>query len=545
MTVDECPLSRASISRARDDVAMTFIQSLGFLSRGLGCRFRRMLSAFCRVISASGLGDVLKPSWHLWVMLFSLPLYSKRYGYSRFALWLGVGWLGFMLSGCVTKPPPVETDFEAPSRFLNESAGDSAGLPEPAAAVESWWQVFESERLDRLVRQAEESNQNLLAAFQSVEQARAIVRGVRADYWPQVDASLSGEARDPSASLGGDFDRSDESYEAGIFVGWEVDLFGRVRYSARAAVADAEAQAELYQDLLLTLQADVATLYFEVALLETELEIVQRSVETRRESADLVGRRFEAGTVTELDVAQAEALLASAEAEAHALRRAQNSRLYALAVLVGETPATFDFQPQPLQAAVPVVTPGIPAGLLARRPDVREAEQSLSAASSRIAVSKASFFPRLSLNAALGQASTDWDSLFDDDNAFSLIGGAAGLPLFQGGRLRADLQRAKANYQAAWHRFKQTALEAIAEVEDQLQSLLLLSAEREALARSFNAYERARQVSLAQYESGVLDFFALLDAERSALQAEQQLAQLRGQELISTVNLIRALGGTW
>ena len=322
-------------------------------------------------------------------------------------------------------------------------------------------------------------------------------------------------------------------------------MFGRARNTVRAARADAEAEAALYQDLLLTLQADVAVRYFTAASLQSELEIVHRTVETRRESVELVKERFDAGTVTELDLAQAESLLATAEAETHALQRAQNSNLYALALLVGETPATFRFEPKALQAKAPSVAPGLAANLLSRRPDVRRAEQTLAAASSRVASSRAAFFPSLSLNAVLGQTSTEWGRLFDEQNAFELISGTAALPIFQGGRNRSNVQQAQATYQAAWHQLKQTALEAISEVEDQLQTIRLIRAEREALTRSFDALERARQVAQVQYENGVLDFFAVLDAERSALQTEQDLAQLRGEELISTVTLIRALGGSW
>ncbi len=412
--------------------------------------------------------------------------------------------------------------------------------------MSGWRELFRSPGLNGLSDQAEANNLTLQATWQSVLASRATIQRFRAAGLPQVDAGLSGETFERSDALSGiGFGGAGDRFDADGRASWELDLFGRVRRSVEAAKAGYEAEKALYDDLMFTLQADVALHYFQINSLQAEIELLERSQETRAESLKLIEQRRRAGTVSELAVAQTASLLATAEARLYAAQRIQNSLLYSLAALLRETPATFAYEPKALKSSPPEIPGGLPGELLARRPDIRRSERSLAEANALVGVAKANYFPRITLSGTLGYAARDWDDMFESISQFESAGVGVSVPVFQGGRLRANERQARALYEERFLLYQQTVIAAVTEVEDLLQSVSLLEAQSEALARSVEASSKARRISMLQYEQGVSDFITALDAERTALDAEQQFEQVKRNQYIDTINLIRALGGGW
>ena len=447
-----------------------------------------------------------------------------------------------LLAGCALGPNYQAPNLSPADAYLN-TAQDAISV---GRLSNGWLELFDSKELTDLIEKAQSHNHTLKAAYQSVIAARAFARSSRADILPQLDAGIAATSLSESASISPDGISDDiDRYQADFAARWELDLFGRVRKSIRAAAAEAEAQEALYQDVMFTLQADIALHYFQINSLQSEIELVDQSRATRLESFTLVQKRFDTGTVSELDVAQAETLLATAEARHFELQRLQNSLVYSLATLVGETPTTFRFKPTPLNAAPPSVPVGIPSELLTRRPDIRQTERSLAAASERIGIAHASFFPRISISGTLGYSAFKWNKLFRPASEFNGLVSEASVPVFQGGRLRANAKRAKADFEQILEQYRQIAIEAITEVDDLLQSTRLLQAQNDALGRAVIASQRAREISTVQYERGVLDFITALDAERTALDVKQRQTQIQRAQFTNSINLIRALGGSW
>ncbi len=426
--------------------------------------------------------------------------------YSRWFLYLA---LGLMLTGCTLGPNYVQPDLDVPLTF-KEGAPWKEATPQDRLPKGKWWEIYGDPLLNQLEEEATTANQDLAAAFARVTQARAISRIDQADRVPRVDLNGSvGRTR-----TAGDFTLSGEggtgnSLSVPFDLSYEIDLWGRVRRNIEASVADAAASEADYQSLLLSLQAEVARNYFALRSLDSEIDLLQRTVALRRENLALVNSLFRNGEIGQLDVARAETELASTEADAVGLTKERSELEHALAVLTGKAASTFSLPASPLDIEVPAVAPGLPSSILERRPDVATAERQMAAANARIGVAKTAFFPAISLTGSAGYASTETSGLFDWDNRTWALGPAVSLPIFEAGRNASNLERARAAYEEAVAGYRQQVLVAFAEVEDALAGLRILNAQGAAQQR---ALEAARQA---------------------------------GQRLQSSVLLIKALGGGW
>ena len=338
------------------------------------------------------------------------------------------------------------------------------------------------------------------------------------------------------------------TFRAPLDLSYEIDLWGRVRRGFESARAEAQASLAAFYNVLLTLQGDVAQNYFAVRALDAEIATVTGTVDLRKEQVRLVRSRFEGGIGSELDVARAETELAMTEAEAASLAQRRNELENAIAILVGSNPSAFrlpavgtnGWNPQP-----PAIPAGLPADLLERRPDVAEAERQLASANARIGVAKAAFFPVLSLTGSGGYVSGDIDSLFKWDSRTWSIGPSLSLPLFAGGRNRANYKRSRAAFEEAVAHYRQRVLVAFGEVENSLSGIRHLIDQAAAQQRAVANARRAAELATDRYRSGIVSYLEVVDASREALQAERADAQLAGQRLIAAVQLIRALGGGW
>jgi multidrug efflux system outer membrane protein len=339
------------------------------------------------------------------------------------------------------------------------------------------------------------------------------------------------------------------TYRAPLVASWELDLFGRVRRLTEGARAEAAATEANFESVRLALTAEVATSYFSLRALEQELGIVQETIALRRRAYELVTAKLRSGTAADLDAARAENELASTEVEASVLANRRAAERNALAVLVGRSATDFEVATSANvtldHIGVPPIPAGLPSGLLERRPDIAAAERSLAAANARIGVAKAAFFPAISLTGGAGYASGDIDGLFRADSRAWSIGPSLYLPIFQGGRNRANLARSRAAYEEAVAVFRQHVLIAFREVQDALTAGRYLTEQSGAQERALSSAQRATVLAQRRYDAGYVSYLEVIDAQRTALSNQRASVQLTAQRLNTSIALIKALGGGW
>ncbi|WP_284506891.1 efflux transporter outer membrane subunit [Caballeronia sp. GAFFF1] len=477
--------------------------------------------------------------------------------------WLGLPALMsalLVVAGCSLAPTYEKPDVNAPSAYKETPtlAPSEAGTWKTAQPSEEmmrgeWWTLFDDATLNDLERQAQEANQNLKAAAARVKEARAINQTARAGLFPTLDAGF-GPTREkfspasqflpPNANV-----PAQTLWRAQASVSYEVDLFGRVSNTVQAANADTQQSEALFRSVQLALQADVAQNYFELRERDAELDVYTRTVTLREEALKLAERRFTEGDISELDVARAKSELATARSDAMTVQRLRAASEHSLAVLLGKTPAEFSMAANPLKPVTVHVPPGLPSSLLERRPDIAAAERSMAAANARIGVAKAAFFPSLNLTASGGFESATLGDLFNWSSRTFLLGPFAGtmlnLPIFDGGRRKGNLANARAIYEEDVANYRQQVLVAFREVEDNLSDLRILETQTATQADAVNASVRAAQLSRRQYTEGAVNYLDVIDADRTVLQSQRAAVQLAGAQAVSTVNLVRALGGGW
>lgn len=417
----------------------------------------------------------------------------------------------------------------------------SLALALPLRADESAaFSVFTDPALSSLIDRAFAENPDLAAAAARVDQARALAGAVRADFFPQVaiDASAARQR-----NLDNNYRASDYANLPGV-ASWELDLWGRVRSGTRAARAEAGAAEALFAGARVSLAAEVAQTYYTLGAATQEQAAVEAGVATRREGRRIIAARSEIGTSSPLDLARADTELATAEAELAAVKQRAASLRHALAALVGsESDLTLNFS-LPLPAA-PVLPEQLPADLLIRRPDIAAAQRTLDAAGSRIGVARAAFFPTIALTGSAGWESSDFSDLLSGDTRVWSFGPKLYLPLFQGGRNRANLTRAQAAFAEQSARYRSAVLTAFRDVRDALAAVRFTAEQAAATERAATAARRAADLSRIRYDAGAISYLEVVDAERGALEAERALARLRGQRLVAAASLIRSLGGGW
>ena len=438
---------------------------------------------------------------------------------------------------------------DAPAAYRDaENSGPwKTAEPADASVRGQWWKLFADPALDALETRALAANQDLHAAAARVEQARAAAGIARGADWPQLALDPSVTRERTSATTDNVFPQSPATtYRLPLVASWEIDLFGRVRRLTESARRDADASAATFESVRLALTAEVATNYFSYRALDRELALVRASAALRQRAFELVSARLRSGAATEFDLARAETELATADAESASLARRRSASQNALAVLVGEPASDFSLPSVDAPEALPPVVPaGLPSELLERRPDIAAAERSLAAANARIGVAKAAFFPAISLTGSAGFASGEVDRLFTSDSRVWSIGPSLYLPIFQGGRNRANLERSRAAYDESVAIFRQQILVAFREVQDALTATKFLAEQSEAQARAVVAARRATALAQSRYDSGFVPYIDVIDAQRTSLAVERASTQLGALRLTASVALIKALGGSW
>lgn len=447
-----------------------------------------------------------------------------------------------LLAGCATALPDLPAQPEPPVAF-KEAGRWTQAAPAEAQDRGRWWQAFADPVLDALVAQAAERNTSIQEAAARVAQARALVRAANADRLPQVGAG-AGVGRQAGANTATGAAPA-TLWQAGVQFAYEPDLFGRATGRRDAAALDAQAREALLQSTRLLVQAETAQVYLALRAIDVERAIVRETVQAHRSTLHLTQRRHAAGDLAELDVVRVEAEVAATEADALALDRQRATLEHALAVLVGDAASQFALAPADWKAQLPVIPPGVPATVLARRPDVAAAQSSLLAAQARVGVARAAWFPDLSLTGSGGFASPELGDLLRWSARAWTVSALLSLPIFDGGRREAGVQQAQAELDAALARYRGEVLIAFREVEDQLASLRLLHEQAQAQGRAVDAARRATTLSDTRYRNGLVSQLELLDARRSELRNRRQALQVRSAQFQATVALVRALGGGW
>ncbi|NML17825.1 efflux transporter outer membrane subunit [Azohydromonas caseinilytica] len=461
----------------------------------------------------------------------ALPSSSRR---------LSALFLALVLAGCASTPEPLPPPLaQMPAAFREAGWQPVDAVPLPAGA--RWWRAFGDPQLDALVERALQDNPGLHVAAARLAQARAVLRATDAQRAPQVGLD-AGVGRGGQRALG-----EPPATAASVVAGasWEVDLFGRLASASNAAALDARSREALLHGARVAVQAEVAQRYFALRALDDERSLVQQSVAAYCESLQLLERRQAAGDVAELDVARLRSEAAATEADAIALERQRQQLEHALALLTGVPPSELRIAPGAWGAALPAVPPGMPSALLVRRPDVLAAQASLGAAQQRIGIAEAAWFPSLALTAQGGFASTALSDLLTASARAWSVGALLALPLFDGGRRRAGVESARAEFDAAFGSYREQVLVAFRDVEDGLSALRLLDQQARVNAQAVDAAVRATTLSDTRYRNGFVSQLELLDARRSELRNRRQALQVRAAQFQTTVGLIRALGGGW
>ena len=427
--------------------------------------------------------------------------------------------------------------------------------PRDDLAKGAWWELFGDPVLNQLEERAVSQNQDLQAAMGRVDEARARARLTGAAFFPQLTLDPSYKrtqmpADNPQFStvpIPGILKRFDayNSFSVPLDLSYEIDIWGRVRRSFESAQAQAQASVADYQNVLLTLNSDVAVEYLTLREYDSETQILEDTVKARTESLRINRVRVQAGRATNVDVAQAQTDLSNAQAQLDEVQQSRAETADALAVLCGSNPSDLALAPRPLDLAPPMVPVGLPASVLERRPDVAEAERNMAAKNALIGVAYAAFYPAVSLTGQGGYLSARATDLFHWQNSIWSYGPSITLPIFAGGQNVSNLQIARAQYNQSVASYRGTVLNAVRDVEDALAALRFLSRETAALRESVRSARQATDLEKKRFLVGETNYTDVIVADETRLSTERNESQVRGQQLYATVRLIKALGGGW
>ena len=454
------------------------------------------------------------------------------------------------LTGCAVGPnykrPPAPTvagwELAEPWR---------EGAPKDAIPKGEWWTVFHDDDLNTLEAQALSANQTLKISLARLEQARATAAIQVSTSFPMVSTSPSAERQRLSGNRPTNGvpitlqPATQNTFVLPFTVSYEVDLFGKRRRSIEAAEAAYQANAADLQNVRLLVTSQLAGDYFNLRQLDSELAILHRTVEALQKGLELVNSRHQGGVASGLDVAQEETLLDTTRTQAILLEQQRKQFEDSVAVLVGQPAPGFHLLARVLAAEPPTLDTGLPSDLLERRPDIAEAERQMAAANAQIGVAKAAYYPSLNLFGQGGWQASDIAKLANVGSAFWALGANVGQEIFTGGARRAQVRFAQAGYEANVAGYRQAVLGAFQEVQDEITALTVLIQAQQSQQQAVDAARRTLDISTSRYSGGLVSYLDVVTAQRDLLSNEQQLAIIQGQRLVSSVLLVKALGGGW
>jgi multidrug efflux system outer membrane protein len=452
-----------------------------------------------------------------------------------------------LLAACTVGPDYQKPDVtqQTPASWKWQTA-----QPRDNAPRGEWWTVFHDSELNRLQKQALQNNQDLRGAMARLDQARATLGVSKVAYFPTLAVEGSAERQRtsghsaspvpidiPSATL--------NTFNAPLTLNYELDLWGRIRRSVESVKATADATAADYNNVLLSLNGDVASNYYFLRSYDTELEAINHTVASQENSLGLIRQRFTAGTIPETDLAKAESELATTKADRADIQRQREETVSVLAVLCGQPASTFSIAPRSLSGNPPQIPAGVPASLLERRPDVASAERKVASTNADIGSTIAGYFPAVSLTGQGGFSSKDTATLFQSDSRVWNFGPSVTIPITDAFVTHAKVERARGANAEATAAYRQSVLGAVKDVETSLTQIHYRRAQSDALRDAVTHSTKATDLARQRYESGSVSYLEFLDAQRTSLASERSAARVQAQEFIATVRLIKALGGGW
>ncbi|MBR8334516.1 efflux transporter outer membrane subunit [Burkholderia ambifaria] len=457
-----------------------------------------------------------------------------------------------LLAGCAVGPDYHRPDTSIPAAFKEAPAGWKVAQPADRADRGPWWSVYDDPQLDALIGKLNASNQTIAQSAAAYRQARALVAEARAAYFPTVGLTASGSrarsGRTSTSSGASGFGSSSSisnSYSVGLDASWEPDLWGKVSRSVSAQRAGEAAAAADLANARLSQQALLAQTYFQLRTSDALQKLLDDTVKSYGDSLRLTQNQYAQGVAARADVIQAQTQLQSAQAAAidNGVARAQYE--HAIATLIGEPASTFSLPANPLTAQPPITPVDVPSALLERRPDIAAAERRAASANEQIGVAIAAFFPTLTLSATGGFQSSVWSQLFTLPARFWTVGPQLAATLFDAGLRAAQTDAARATYDQDVAAYRLAVLTAFQDVEDNLASQRILAQEVDVQRQAVDSAEQALAIVTNQYKAGTVAYLNVLSAQTTAFTAQQKLATIAGQRMVSSVGLVKALGGGW
>ncbi len=454
-----------------------------------------------------------------------------------------------VLSGCMVGPKYVRPSVPTAPAFKETDPNWHAAQPADAVPKGAWWTVFNDAGLNALEPQIATNNQTLRAAEANLRRARAQIRINRAALFPTIGAApFVGAERysaarpyfNPALANNGTGD-----LQVPLDISWEIDLFGRVRRGVQAAREEAQATAADLENARLSIQAELATDYFELRAADAERKLLNDTVRQYEDALRVTTNRFQGGVSAKSDVTQAETQLEAARVQASdvEVRRAQYE--HAIAILIGQPPEQLNLAVAPLHAEPPVIPAGLPSDLLQRRPDIAAAERRTAEANEQIGIARAAYFPSLSISAAVGFEGTSAANLFNSSSFIYALGPTLGQTFFDAGRRGGVSAQAIAGFAQTTADYRQTTLVAYQQVEDNLAALRILATEAEQQRRATAAAQESQQIFNNRYVGGVDTYLQVITAQTAALSNERNEIDIMRRRMDASVLLIKALGGGW
>jgi NodT family efflux transporter outer membrane factor (OMF) lipoprotein len=457
--------------------------------------------------------------------------------------------LTMLVAGCAVGPDYQRPAAAVPASYKEAPEGWKVAQPADRTDRGNWWAIYNDPQLDDLENRLNASNQSIAQFAAAYRQARALVGEARAAYFPIVgataSASRSGFGSGARTTTTGNSTSIGNSYSLALDATWEPDLWGSVSRSVNAQKAGEQGAAADLANARLSAQATLAQSYFQLRSLDAQQKLLDDTVAAYASSLQLTQNQYAQGIVARSDVIQAQTQLQSAQASAidNGIARAQFE--HAIAVLVGEPASTFALPASPLDATPPDVPAQMPSAILERRPDVASAERKAAAANEQIGVAIAAFFPTLTLSASGGFQSSVLSQLLRAPSRFWTLGPDLAATIFDGGLRRAQTEAARATYDQDVATYRLTVLTAFQDVEDNLASLRILANEIVIQQQAVQSAQQALAIVNNQYKAGTVGYVNVLTAQTTAFTAEQKLANIAGQRMVSSVGLVKALGGGW
>lgn len=446
-----------------------------------------------------------------------------------------------VLTGCTTLGPDFAVpDVSAGRTWKQSTASHSASLPD------QWWRLFGDAELNRLVDKSIAANNDIAAARARRNTARTLVGVDRARLFPKLDLNSSnGISRSSGDNALPGQDLENQNYRSTFDLAYDLDLWGANRRSIEAAEAEASASDSLLVAQRLGIASEVARQYFTLRGLDTQEAVLTDTIATRQNALSLEQSKTDAGLTDGLSSSRARTEVELAKNDLAVVERQRGSAEHALAVLCGTRPSDFSISKKSSVSKLPNISAGLPAEVIARRPDMRAAEQNLRAANARIGVAEAAFYPKISLTGSAGLESLSASSFLDWENRVLSLGAGLAAPLFDGGTNRSNYDASRSRYEESLAAYRQTMLVALREVEDALVDLKGLVRSRTALEAALASAADTRNLSFQRYEKGLSSYLEVVDAERGVLSTRLALAEVDAQQRVSLTALARALGGGW